>query len=180
MLRTHCSAPAPDGLIIAGFSTLPSFYWFVFIRFMAEQYRIQIISNGRVALENLIKYGVLISPLQWLNSLISSSPGSWPNLTIVLCSNITILTSFIVEKLLAKRCLTNSLGAAIYIILISIHLSLPPTLILEIKVFFIFLINKKLLGRKSIVFLLGAHHCCYHCSKIGILCARELLAKMST
>lgn len=105
--------------------------WTNYRGFFNLAFLLLVISNGRVALENLLKYGILISPLEWLNNLVHSSPGSWPNLIIVLCSNITILAAFLIEKLLVKRWLTNSAGAMLYFLLISIHLTVPPAIILE-------------------------------------------------
>jgi diacylglycerol O-acyltransferase-1 len=61
-----------------------------------------LVSNSRVALENLIKYGVLIRPFQWLEAL-SSDISKWPNLVMLIFSNITCLLVFFTEKLLAKK-----------------------------------------------------------------------------
>ncbi|EYB95573.1 hypothetical protein Y032_0158g3246 [Ancylostoma ceylanicum] len=60
-----------------------------------------VVSNGRVALENLIKYGILISPLKWVSFMIvEGSFWNWPNLALVLFSNVTIIVVFITEKFL--------------------------------------------------------------------------------
>lgn len=65
---------------------------------------LQVVSNGRVALENLIKYGILISPLDWLSLFFNSdlSLAKWPNITLIVMSNVTILLVFITEKLLRE------------------------------------------------------------------------------
>uniref|UniRef100_A0A914KPZ1 O-acyltransferase n=1 Tax=Meloidogyne incognita TaxID=6306 RepID=A0A914KPZ1_MELIC len=107
--------------------------WTNYSGFFNHAFLLLVISNGRVALENLIKYGILISPLEWLNILDSSSPGSWPNLTIVLCSNVSILTAFFIEKLLARGLLDNASGAVVYVFLIGAHLAIPPAAVLKIK-----------------------------------------------
>nr|CAD2165028.1 unnamed protein product [Meloidogyne enterolobii] len=107
--------------------------WTNYSGFFNHAFLLLVISNGRVALENLIKYGILISPLEWLNILDSSSPGSWPNLTIVLCSNVSILTAFFIEKLLARGLLDNASGAVLYVFLIGAHLAIPPAAVLKIK-----------------------------------------------
>ncbi|CAK5009200.1 unnamed protein product [Meloidogyne enterolobii] len=106
--------------------------WTNYSGFFNHAFLLLVISNGRVALENLIKYGILISPLEWLNILDSSSPGSWPNLTIVLCSNVSILTAFFIEKLLARGLLDNASGAVVYVFLIGAHLAIPPAAVLKI------------------------------------------------
>ncbi|GMR63298.1 hypothetical protein PMAYCL1PPCAC_33494, partial [Pristionchus mayeri] len=52
-----------------------------------------VVSNGRVALENLIKYGVLVSPLQWVERAWADfSFTNCPNVALVLASNLVILT----------------------------------------------------------------------------------------
>jgi diacylglycerol O-acyltransferase-1 len=107
--------------------------WTNYSGFFNHAFLLLVISNGRVALENLIKYGILISPLEWLTILDSSSPGSWPNLTIVLCSNVSILTAFFIEKLLARRFLDNASSAIVYILLIGAHLIIPPMAVLKIE-----------------------------------------------
>lgn len=63
----------------------------------------QVVSNGRVALENLIKYGILISPVKWVSFMLEeSSFWNWPNFALILFSNITILVVFVTEKILGE------------------------------------------------------------------------------
>ncbi|KAL6744257.1 hypothetical protein Aduo_017210 [Ancylostoma duodenale] len=93
-----------------------------------------VVSNGRVALENLIKYGILISPLKWLSFMIvEGSFWNWPNLALVLFSNVTILVVFITEKILEKGRLSNYFAGIFYPILVSAHLAVPAaiTLVLD-------------------------------------------------
>ncbi|XGW07157.1 hypothetical protein V3C99_017008 [Haemonchus contortus] len=93
-----------------------------------------IVSNGRVALENLIKYGILISPVQWLSFMLEeASIWNWPNLTMVLLSNITVITVFLVEKILEKGYLSNYFAAVFYSVLISAHLAIPAAFTLILK-----------------------------------------------
>ncbi|ETN68334.1 MBOAT family protein [Necator americanus] len=90
-----------------------------------------VVSNGRVALENLIKYGILISPLKWLSFLIvEGSFGNWPNLALVIFSNITILVVFVTEKILEKGFLSNYFAGIFYPILVSAHLITPAAITL--------------------------------------------------
>uniref|UniRef100_H2YCG3 O-acyltransferase n=1 Tax=Ciona savignyi TaxID=51511 RepID=H2YCG3_CIOSA len=42
-----------------------------------------VISNARVFLENILKYGILVDPLQWLSAVLYN-PYQWPNLLLVL------------------------------------------------------------------------------------------------
>ncbi|KAJ1370987.1 hypothetical protein KIN20_032844 [Parelaphostrongylus tenuis] len=93
-----------------------------------------VVSNGRLALENVIKYGILISPLQWLSfMMVEGSIWNWPNLTLVLFSNITILTVFITEKILEKGYLGNYFAGVFYPLLIVAHLIFPAVVTLLIK-----------------------------------------------
>lgn len=92
-----------------------------------------IISNGRVALENLIKYGILISPLQWFQSFLDASPSNMPNIAILILSNITILTAFGLEIILAKKRISNTMGFILYIILILAHITIPAFVIITVK-----------------------------------------------
>lgn len=71
--------------------------------------------------------------MEWLSILDSSSPGSWPNLTIVLCSNVSILSAFFIEKLLAYGLLDNTSGTVFYVFLIGAHLAIPPAAVLKIE-----------------------------------------------
>ncbi|WKY13600.1 hypothetical protein Q1695_004438 [Nippostrongylus brasiliensis] len=93
-----------------------------------------IVSNGRVALENVIKYGILISPLKWLQfMLVEASLWNWPNLTMVLFSNITIILVFVVEKILEKGILSNYFAAVFYPIVVCAHLVIPAAVTLILK-----------------------------------------------
>uniref|UniRef100_A0AC34G8H7 Diacylglycerol O-acyltransferase n=1 Tax=Panagrolaimus sp. ES5 TaxID=591445 RepID=A0AC34G8H7_9BILA len=91
-----------------------------------------IVSNGRVALENFIKYGILISPLQWINAL-SEDPWTWPNLVMLFFSNITCILVFFTEKILAKKWIGEKLALVWYITLISAHLTFPVLVTLWLK-----------------------------------------------
>ncbi|CAJ0588424.1 unnamed protein product [Cylicocyclus nassatus] len=93
-----------------------------------------VVSNGRVALENLIKYGILISPLKWLSYLtVEASFQSSPNVLMVLLSNVTILTVFFTEKLLEKGYLNNYFAGVFYPIVIYVHLACPAAYTLFAK-----------------------------------------------
>ncbi|GMR58362.1 hypothetical protein PMAYCL1PPCAC_28557 [Pristionchus mayeri] len=85
-----------------------------------------VVSNGRVALENLIKYGVLVSPLQWVERAWADfSFTNCPNVALVLASNLVILTVFTTEKLLQRGYLPEMFAAVFYPLIICIHLITP-------------------------------------------------------
>ncbi|KAI1285230.1 Diacylglycerol O-acyltransferase 1 [Halotydeus destructor] len=64
-----------------------------------------VLSNARVALENVIKYGILVDPVKWFGTLLD--PAIWPSVQIYLGLNAFILTSYWIEKYLL---LTGVLG----------------------------------------------------------------------
>uniref|UniRef100_A0A0N5AH49 O-acyltransferase n=1 Tax=Syphacia muris TaxID=451379 RepID=A0A0N5AH49_9BILA len=88
------------------------------------------VSNGRVALENLIKYGILINPTGWIHYISSTYHHNWPNLTLTTCSNITILLAFLFEKLLAAKIIGNTFGGILYTVLLALHIILPAVFVL--------------------------------------------------
>ncbi|PIK44222.1 putative diacylglycerol O-acyltransferase 1 [Apostichopus japonicus] len=65
-------------------------------------------SSGRLVLENLLKYGILVDPVSWA-SVLWNDPYRWPNVTLAICINYFILFSFVVEKLTTKLHLSENL-----------------------------------------------------------------------
>ncbi|XP_054154678.1 diacylglycerol O-acyltransferase 1-like [Oppia nitens] len=63
--------------------------------------------TGRVALENIIKYGILVDPYQIVRLFIGST-SMWPTVITLLAVNVFILLSFSIEKKLAKCQLIES------------------------------------------------------------------------
>uniref|UniRef100_A0A183C324 O-acyltransferase n=1 Tax=Globodera pallida TaxID=36090 RepID=A0A183C324_GLOPA len=104
--------------------------WTNYRGFFNLAFLLLVVSNGRVALENLIKYGILISPLQWVDSLATTPLWCWPNLYIVLCLNFSIIAVYILERLLAKDLLINRMAAFFYVVIFGLHLAIPPFVIL--------------------------------------------------
>uniref|UniRef100_T1J269 O-acyltransferase n=1 Tax=Strigamia maritima TaxID=126957 RepID=T1J269_STRMM len=60
------------------------------------------LSNGRVALENFLKYGILVDPLQWFRILIHDQ-FHWSFVALFLCTNIFILFSLLLEYAVSKN-----------------------------------------------------------------------------
>jgi len=89
-----------------------------------------IVSNGRVALQNLTRYGILISPLEWINWA-PIEAGKWPMVTMVVCSNASILLALIAEKFLAKGIVGNRFAAGFYTTLITAHFTIPAVSVLN-------------------------------------------------
>nr|XP_020740067.1 diacylglycerol O-acyltransferase 1 isoform X2 [Odocoileus virginianus texanus] len=72
-----------------------------------------ILSNARLFLENLIKYGILVDPIQVV-SLFLKDPYSWPALCLVIVANIFAVAAFQVEKRLAVGALTEQVGLLLH------------------------------------------------------------------
>ncbi|VDK73983.1 unnamed protein product [Litomosoides sigmodontis] len=83
------------------------------------------VSSGRLALENFIKYGVLVSPASWIYFILTDPWWKWPNLAMVLMSNISIFIVFVVEKLMAWKWLSSQLAFAFYVCIFSLHIFVP-------------------------------------------------------
>ncbi|XP_004618769.1 diacylglycerol O-acyltransferase 1 [Sorex araneus] len=83
-----------------------------------------ILSNARLFLENLIKYGILVDPIQVL-SLFLKNPYSWPALCLVLVANVFAVAAFQVEKRLAVGALTEQVGLLLHTANLAIILCFP-------------------------------------------------------
>uniref|UniRef100_A0A8C1YFS7 O-acyltransferase n=1 Tax=Cyprinus carpio TaxID=7962 RepID=A0A8C1YFS7_CYPCA len=59
-----------------------------------------VLSNARLVLENLIKYGVLVDPIQII-SLFLKDPYSWPALCLIIVSNVFIMAALYIERKLS-------------------------------------------------------------------------------
>ena len=59
-----------------------------------------VMSSGRLVLENILNYGLLVNfhvPFEFI-----SDPTAWPALLALVCTNIFIAASLLIEKRLAK------------------------------------------------------------------------------
>ena len=70
-----------------------------------------VLSNARVALENIIKYGILVDPFSWF-SFLNEGSKHWPALMILLSLGVHILISLLIEKLVAHLFQTSRLAIA--------------------------------------------------------------------
>lgn len=90
---------------------------------------ILVLSNVRVALENVIKYGILVDPIQWV-LLVYNMPNTRPIFLLLFGSALFPLMSFILERfLLVKRLISNTSGAICSTVIIFSLLSLPPLIL---------------------------------------------------
>ncbi|XP_058421154.1 diacylglycerol O-acyltransferase 1 isoform X2 [Diceros bicornis minor] len=83
-----------------------------------------ILSNARLFLENLIKYGILVDPIQVV-SLFLKNPYSWPALCLVIVANVFAVAAFQVEKRLAVGVLTEQTGLLLHVVNLATLLCFP-------------------------------------------------------
>ena len=86
-----------------------------FFRTLDDKRGKQVLSNARVALENILKYGILVDPASWLRVL--KDPTILPSLQLTMGLNVFILTALGIEKyLMATGYLNEMMGAVLYIV----------------------------------------------------------------
>lgn len=90
------------------------------------------LSNVRVALENIIKYGILIDPTQ-VAVIFSTPPYKSPIFWLLVLLNAFILLSLYAEKFLADGKLSEKRGQLFYIVNLAAILIVPATIILLVK-----------------------------------------------
>ncbi|XP_003463783.2 diacylglycerol O-acyltransferase 1 isoform X2 [Cavia porcellus] len=88
-----------------------------------------ILSNARLFLENLIKYGILVDPIQVV-SLFLKDPYSWPAPCLVIVANVFVVAAFQVEKHLAVGTLTEQVGLLLHVANLVIILCFPAAVAL--------------------------------------------------
>eukprot|EP00058_Branchiostoma_floridae_P026881 XP_002612372.1 hypothetical protein BRAFLDRAFT_280106 [Branchiostoma floridae] len=88
-----------------------------------------VLTTSRVALENLIKYGILIDPVSWVTIFVAD-PYNWPCVILIACSNIFILASFQLEILLLKGWLSEIVGRWMHVINCVAILVFPASVVL--------------------------------------------------
>lgn len=88
-----------------------------------------VLSNARLVLENIIKYGVLIDPFQWIHMGLAE-PYSWPNVALIPLANVFILTSFYTEIAVLKSYLSERTTLVIHTINLVLLLVIPAAVVL--------------------------------------------------
>ncbi|XP_074058253.1 diacylglycerol O-acyltransferase 1 [Macrotis lagotis] len=91
-----------------------------------------ILSNARLFLENIIKYGILVDPIQVV-SLFLKDPYSWPSLCLIIVANGFALAAFQVEKRLAMGTITERVGLLLYLANLFTILCFPPAVVFMVK-----------------------------------------------
>ncbi|XP_014770315.1 diacylglycerol O-acyltransferase 1 [Octopus bimaculoides] len=114
------------------------------------------ISNTRLVLENLIKYGILIDPVASFQMFLLN-PSNWPNVALLALLELFILFAFKTECLLAKNCISDKSGQLLYCVNLLVLLIFPAALILHLHPNPAFSIVT--LGFYTIVFLKLVSYC---------------------
>ncbi|XP_017309961.1 diacylglycerol O-acyltransferase 1a [Ictalurus punctatus] len=83
-----------------------------------------VLSNARLFLENLIKYGILVDPIQVV-SLFLKDPYSWPAACLIIASNAFIMAALHTERQLAMGRISESAGTFLYCINLMAVLCFP-------------------------------------------------------
>ncbi|XP_006038352.2 diacylglycerol O-acyltransferase 1 [Alligator sinensis] len=91
-----------------------------------------VLSNARLFLENLIKYGILVDPIQVV-SLFLKDPYSWPSLCLVILSNVFVLTALHIEKRLAAGTISERSGSVLHSLNLLTVLCFPALVVLTVS-----------------------------------------------
>ncbi|XP_051721761.1 diacylglycerol O-acyltransferase 1b isoform X1 [Ctenopharyngodon idella] len=90
-----------------------------------------VLSNARLFLENLLRYGILVDPIQVV-SLFLKNPYSWPAACLVIVSNVFILVALYTERKLAMGLISEKVGLLIYIFNLTVVLCFPMVVVLKL------------------------------------------------
>ncbi|XP_061109670.1 diacylglycerol O-acyltransferase 1a [Conger conger] len=88
-----------------------------------------VLSNARLFLENLIKYGILVDPIQVV-SLFLKDPYSWPAPCLVIASNVFIMAALYTERRLSVGTFSEGFGAFIHAANLCTILCFPVVMVL--------------------------------------------------
>lgn len=88
-----------------------------------------ILSNARLFLENLLRHGILVDPIQVV-SLFLKDPYSWPAACLLIMSNLFILVALYTERQLSKSSCSELVGLVIHCINLTVMLTFPAAVVL--------------------------------------------------
>lgn len=88
-----------------------------------------VLSNARLFLENLLRYGILVDPILVI-SLFLNDPYNWPAACLVIVSNVFILVALYTERQLSKGSFSELLGFLVHCINMAIMLTFPAAVVL--------------------------------------------------
>ncbi|XP_034615494.1 diacylglycerol O-acyltransferase 1 [Trachemys scripta elegans] len=91
-----------------------------------------VLSNARLFLENLIKYGILVDPIQVV-SLFLKDPYSWPSLCLVIVANVFALVALHTERRLAAGSISENVGSVVHAFNLLTILCFPALVVLVVS-----------------------------------------------
>ncbi|XP_067871902.1 diacylglycerol O-acyltransferase 1-like isoform X4 [Heterodontus francisci] len=91
-----------------------------------------VLSNARLFLENLIKYGILVDPIQVV-SLFLKDPYSWPALCLLIVSNAFVIVTLQIERKMAMGVLSERFGLVLHTVNQITILSFPAAVVLTVN-----------------------------------------------
>ncbi|TFJ99054.1 G protein-regulated inducer of neurite outgrowth 3 [Platysternon megacephalum] len=91
-----------------------------------------VLSNARLFLENLIKYGILVDPIQVV-SLFLKDPYSWPSLCLVIVANVFALAALHTERRLAAGSISENVGSVVHAFNLLTILCFPALVVLMVS-----------------------------------------------
>lgn len=94
-------------------------------REFSRMFLTQVVSNTRVALENIIKYGILVDPIQWV-IVFFNRPNLAPIFYLIIIANLFICVSLGIEKLLTDRRYSDRTAVLLASANVLTLLSVPP------------------------------------------------------
>ncbi|CDQ96723.1 unnamed protein product, partial [Oncorhynchus mykiss] len=92
---------------------------------------LQVLSNARLFLENLLKYGILVDPIQVV-SLFLKDPYSWPAPCLVIVSNVFIMAALYTERRLSVGTISETTGTFLYLVNLTTLLCFPSATVLTL------------------------------------------------
>ncbi|XP_071224956.1 diacylglycerol O-acyltransferase 1-like isoform X2 [Salvelinus alpinus] len=90
-----------------------------------------VLSNARLFLENLLKYGILVDPIQVV-SLFLKDPYSWPAPCLVIVSNVFVMAALYTERRLSMGTISETTGTFLYLINLTTLLCFPSATVLTL------------------------------------------------
>ncbi|CAG11944.1 unnamed protein product, partial [Tetraodon nigroviridis] len=88
-----------------------------------------VLSNARLFLENLLKYGILVDPIQVI-SLFLNDPYSWPAACLVIVANVFVLVALYTERQLSKGSFSERVGCLIHCVNMAVLITFPAAVVL--------------------------------------------------
>ncbi|XP_036826629.1 diacylglycerol O-acyltransferase 1a isoform X2 [Oncorhynchus mykiss] len=88
-----------------------------------------VLCNARLFLENLIKYGILVDPIQVV-SLFLKDPYNWPASCLIIVSNVFIMAALYTERRLSVGTISETTGTFLYLVNLTTLLFFPSATVL--------------------------------------------------